>query len=265
MSKSRPRVTGTSLLVIAQLAVGILAAQKLEAQEQIVTDRPDFTESTASVDPGRVQLETGATLTEAGETDSTSFGEVLVRIGLTQALELRLGLNSWVHSDGPGGSDSDFEDTSVGLKLELMQPAEGASRAVPELALLVATTLPTGTAESSPSGLQPGMTLALAWALNETVSLGANFGATSALDDDERFLEGAGSVALGIALRGDWGAFVEYYGFLPEGSAGDASHFGNAGLTYLISDDFQLDFRVGTALSGDDTDLFIGFGLGYRW
>jgi uncharacterized membrane protein len=256
----RYSVAATSLLVISLLAV-----ETLQAQEQIVTDRPDFTESTASVDPGRVQLETGVTLTEAGETDSTSFGEVLVRIGWTQALELRLGLNSWVNSDGPGGSHSDLEDSWVGIKLELKQPAEGAAKAVPQLALLLGTTLPTGTTESSPSGLQPGATLALAWTLSETLGLGVNFGAASAISDDERFLEGAASIALGIALGGDWGAFVEYYGFLPEGSAGDVSHFGNGGLTYLISDNFQLDLRAGTALSGDDTDFFAGFGLGYRW
>jgi hypothetical protein len=262
MSRLRRR----SVAAILPLAISLLAVEALDAQEQIVTDRPDFTESTASVDPGRVQLETGITQTEAGETDTTSFGEVLVRIGWTQALELRLGLNSWVHYDGPGGSESDFEDFSLGIKLELKQPAEGASKAVPELALLIATTLPTGTADSSPSGLQPGATLALAWTLNETTSLGANLGATSVIgDDDERFVEGAASLALGIALGGDWGTFFEVYGFLPESSEAEASYFGNAGLTYLVSEDFQLDFRAGTALSGDDTDLFVGIGLGYRW
>jgi hypothetical protein len=240
-------------------------AGPLAAQEQIVTDRPDFTESAISVDPGRVQLETGLTRTEAGELQTTNLGEVLVRIGWTDRLELRLGVNSYVSVDGPDGSDSGFEDSTVGIKLELKRPAGGAGKSVPEIAMLLDTTLPTGTADSSQSGLQPRLILAFGWTLSETLSLGVNFGASYASADDARFFEGSGSVALGIALSESWGAFVEYYGFHPESSGGESTHFGDTGLTFLISDDFQLDLRIGGAFSGDDDDFFVGFGLAYRW
>lgn len=265
--RSSARGTSVQRILTASTLLAVLAvtASPLAAQEQIVTDRPDFTESAVSVDPGRVQLETGLTHTEAGDVEATSFGEVLVRIGWTEALELRLGVNSYVDVDGAGGGDSGFEDSTVGIKLELKRPAQDAAKAVPEIALLLDTTLPTGNAGSSQSGLQPGLIFALGWTLSETLSLGVNFGGSYASAEGERFFEGSGSVALGIALSETWGAYVEYYGFVPESSGGDSTHFANTGLTYLLSDDLQLDLRVGGGLSGDDSDLFVGFGVGYRW
>lgn len=258
--KHRSRRAATLVLALATASSRAPAAE----EETLITDRPDFTESAASVDPRRVQLELGYTFEGAGDTDVESLGEVLVRIGWTESLELRLGVNSYVTSDSPAGENSGFEDASIGVKIELADEAETPRLMRPQLAVLLGTSLPTGSSKLGSDDLQPGAILALAWTLSDRLSLGSNVGATWVSDDGEQSLEGVLSFALGAALGGDWGGFVEYYAIVPESSAGGASQFVDAGLTRLLTDDFQLDLRVGTEIGGE-TDFFVGAGLAYRW
>lgn len=100
-----------------------VAASTGGAQEAIVTDRPDFTESAEVVAVGRIQLETGASFEDAGEVELAEVGELLLRIGLVRDLELRLGVGSYV--DVADGGPSGLGDGSVGLKLELNEGDAG--------------------------------------------------------------------------------------------------------------------------------------------
>src|SRR5215207_9327340 len=82
------------------------AGSKLD--EPLVTDRPDFTESPATVGQGVVQLETGYTFTtdSAGglRTTNHSFPESLWRIGmLADWLEFRIVWNYEVERTRAGG------------------------------------------------------------------------------------------------------------------------------------------------------------------
>ena len=71
-------------------------------------------------------------------------------------------------------------------------------------------------------------------------------------------------MALGIGLTDRWGAFVETYAILPEGSRPDEL-FVNGGVTFLTSDDFQLDARVGSAVAGNSwPNMFAGIGASWR-
>src|SRR5688572_30878275 len=106
------------------LALGFLFAASAVAQEgwsgledSLVTDRPDFTESTATVPRGHFQIEGGTTLTRVEDADATSFGELLVRIGTGERWETRLGLGSYTRIDTPFDEFSGFEDPSVGIKV----------------------------------------------------------------------------------------------------------------------------------------------------
>ena len=62
----------------------------------LVTDRPDFTESAVSVAPGRVQLEGGYTFSRIEAERTHTVGELLARFGAVDRLEFRLGINSAV-------------------------------------------------------------------------------------------------------------------------------------------------------------------------
>ena len=59
----------------------------------MVTDRPDATESAITVAPGVFQLEFGYTFGEIESVSVHNLGEVLLRVGVADMLELRLGVN----------------------------------------------------------------------------------------------------------------------------------------------------------------------------
>ena len=253
----------TLLLIGIAISTPLTAApQESERNDPLTTDRPDFTESTASVQPRRVQLETGYTWEKIGEIETQSWGEILLRIGLSEIAELRLGVNSFITEIGAGAEG--IEDSFVGAKFEIGPRLGDQPTAKPELAVLAGTTLPTGASDVGADDPQPGALLAAAWTVSERLSLGANLGAIYLNEPEDSFWEGSFSLALGADLGRGFGAFVEYFVLAPEGSAGDPSHFFDAGLTYLISNDFQLDLRVG-AEAGGETDAFLGLGLAYRW
>lgn len=252
------------------VAAGLLLASTAPGQAALgqdaplITDRPDFTESAETIAPGRFQLEAGLTFTDAGRVEDLSLGEVLGRLGLTGRLELRLGAGSYLDVDGPGGTDaSGWEDSSLGVKARL---AAGDGGMRPDAALIVATTLPTGARElGGGAGLQPEAVLALAWEPAPGLGLGANLGYAHPRDAGERFHQGFGSVALGWSAGERLGLFAEVYGFSEEEDGGEATSYANGGATWLLGPDLQLDARLGTGVSGTDTDWFVGVGFARRW
>ncbi len=243
------------------LALALAAAPAALAQEDdpLVTDRPDFTESAVTVAPGRVQVEAGATHTESGDAESQEIGEILVRIGLAPRLELRLGLGSWARVEEPGGRDpSGLTDASVGAKVALGEPLGWTT------ALLVGTTLPTGSSEFRERDAQPGIVLASQRDLADRVSLGANLGYTHASADGRRFGELSASVALGVGLAEATGAFFELYGTVPDSGGGAEAYYFDTGATYGFGADLQVDLRVGFGLNSAADDFFAGAGLVWR-
>ncbi|MGB5815130.1 MAG: transporter [Thermoanaerobaculia bacterium] len=254
-----------SFLAVAVLVclTGPLVAQSVQ-EEPLVTDRPDFTESAETIAPGRVQLETGYTMIDEGEdTETEAWGEVLVRIGVSQRVELRLGLNSYLQTTRPGEDLSGFQDSSVGVKIKLRDTIEGSAR--PQVALLLGTTLPTGSSEYREPHARPGSALALAWCLSSRIGLGANLNYAYLSEEGEQFSELAGSVAIGYGLSKRLGGYLEYFGFNSPSRSGPDSHFLDGGFTWLLSNNAQLDARAGVGLNSAAADFFVGVGAAWRW
>src|SRR5262249_10139106 len=130
-------------------AVGPEVEEKPEAEDHIVTDRPDFTEASVTVGEGRVQLEAGYTHVRersAGTTRITEpYPEALLRIGvLSDWLELRLG-NTYIHSRTTAFGQttehlSGVDDLYLGTKVALTEQ----KGYLPETATIFQATVPTG-------------------------------------------------------------------------------------------------------------------------
>ena len=242
----------------------VMTAVPLAADDDpLVADRPDFTESAVTVTRGRTQIELGYTFTEIDEFEERSIGELLVRIGWTEILELRLGLGSWLQVDGPGVDLSGNEDLSIGCKIRLSDPLPtGAGR--PQVALLLATTLPTGSDALTNDDPQPSLTLALAWQLTDKTSLGSNVGYARLGESGDRFGELSASLSLGRTLSDRMGGYIEAYALNRQEGGGDDQVL-NAGVTWAMSEDSQLDLRAGTGLDSDGADFFVGAGAAFRF
>lgn len=243
---------------------GWCAAQGSESKP-LVSDRPDFTESPETVPPGRFQVEAGYTFSRKGDDKEHTLGELLLRVGLWQQTELRLGLNSYVWLDSPDGDAHGLEDMSLGVKIRLAEGSERFELTQPTVGVIVATTLPTGNADIGEDKPQPEIILALGWDLSERLSLESNFIYAYASEDGERFHQFSGSISLGYTLTEKWRCYIEYFGLVPDSNDGPNASFLDGGLTYLINDDLQFDMRVGFGINGPDPNYFTGIGVSRRW
>lgn len=253
----------TTLLIISGWLVAPGASARAESPQPLVSDRPDFTESAAVVGPRSVQLEAGYTFARQGAATLNSAGELLLRAGLAGWAELRVGLNSLAWVDAGGQKASGFEDLFVGAKLGLLARDANWSL-LPQIALLLGTTIPTGDDELGSDGAQPEAKLALAWSLGERLGVGSNLNFASLSDSGDRFGQFSASLAFGLALGPRLGSYLEYYGFSRESRDGPAVDFLNGGQTFLVSDDLQLDARAGVGLNEPDPEYFIGLGFVLR-
>lgn len=255
--------------------MGLLLAAPLAAQDlsglpdPLVTDRPDFTESAGTVPAGHVQVEGGYTFTRQGDEEGSSLGEVLVRIAMGGRMEARLGVGSYGRIDpGVPGAEtfSGYEDPSVGIKImlteadpDLLPPGR------PVMALLLGTSVPVGSDELTADEWQPEAKLAMAWELNDWLSLASNLIYAYPADGDERFHQYAASLSAGFSLADRWGAYLEGYGFSKESVDGSSTTYLNSGITFSISKDFQLDARIGAGLDSPHPNWFAGVGAAVRF
>ena len=256
-----------SLRIPARLMLALLVplGGPVSAEEPLVSNRPGFSNTWEVVEPGRVELNAGAQFGRVEEAEILSVGQVLVRAGLTERLELRVGLNSYVDLSAPGAEVEGVEDPSLGVKVKLLDGAGEVGGGRPEAALILQTTLPAGSDELGATEPQPASILVLAWDPSPRVHLDTNHGLTYVDAGAERFAEAFASYGLALAVAGDLGLYLEAAAFEPlEGGAGGRS-FLFAALTYLTSPRMQLDLGVGRGLNRADPDHFVSAGVAYRW
>jgi hypothetical protein len=261
------------VLIVAAPAVSAADDSRPQPPE-MVTDRPDATESAVVVPRGHFQFELGYSHSELdfegilGSTDS--FPEVLVRIGLSQSLELRAGFDGygWDEESVSGtesASSEGVKDTSLGVKVGLFE--EKGAR--PQMAVLATLNFPTGAEEFTESRLLPELRMAFANTLTERLSLGYNVGAFWFGEEQEDGTERTSasaiwSVSLGIGITERLGGFVEAFGNPVLSALGSSSAAVDGGLTYLVRPNVQLDLYGGSGVSGDAPDWFAGLGISFR-
>lgn len=257
----RSRVTGPGLVLLAVLTVSSSAV----AEEPLVTDRPDFTESSSTVGIGVVQIEAGTTYSEfSGGSDAFTFGEALIRWGVIEELEIRVVLPTYSTASNSGGSTSGFLDSGVGIKYDLKKATGDGFIGAMEAAVIAATTVPTGNAEYSSSSWQPTLVGSVSWELGRTTGLGVNLGIARPEGDGRRFTSAWLSSALGVGISDAASVFFELIAFDREEERGPNTLTFQTGVVYLLSPDLQLDLRAARRLSGDGVDILLGGGISWR-
>jgi hypothetical protein len=157
-----------------------------EKPNPIVTDRPDFTEASSTVGLAHIQLETGYTYSRSRDDGVLRIGhtypEALVRVGLVRDwMELRFGQNfgsDHQSATGRGAFVHGADDVYLGVKLGLTEQ-DGAK---PETAIVLQTTVPTGTEERSARRALPGMNFLYGWdVIEDKITLGGSFQTLSSM------------------------------------------------------------------------------------
>lgn len=257
----------TALLALTLLALPLAAQDLSGLKEPIGPDRPDFTNGPDLVAPGHFQIEAGYTYARTGSEKSSALGEVLLRYGVNDRWEARLGLNSydWIDAGMPGERRiSGFEDPFAEVKIRLNDP-ERRPRGLPAMGLLVQTTIPAGARALTADVWQPTAVLALHWDLPADGSLESNLGYSYAADGGQRFDQLFASVSAGFAISAKLGGFLEGYVFSKEAADGSSTRYADTGLSYLVSNDLSLDVRVGAGLDQPHPNWFAGIGAAVRF
>jgi hypothetical protein len=240
--------------------------------EPLISDRPDFTEASATVGRGVLQVEMGYTYSrdkDGGDIfEAHSYPETLFRLGVgAEWFELRLAYNHGTQrlstAGGPFASTTGAEDLYLGAKLGLTM-----QRGIfPEMALVPQMTVPTGHSAFTADDSLPGANWLYGWDITENIGTGGSTQINKSIDDDgTRYYEVAQSWTVNFALTDRLGTYTEWFMFAPSGASGaKPQYYFDGGFTFSVNNDLQLDVRGGAGLNGAATDYFLGSGLVKRF
>ena len=223
----------------------------------ISTDRPDQTEASNLVPKKFLQVETGAFFESLNNVDATTYNTTLLRYGLLGNLELRVGFDNTETKINSNTIGSGFSPLLLGVKIGISEE----KGLLPEIAF-IGHINPDFLASSDYKTLNTAVDFrfSLSHTLSERSSIGYNLG--MAWDGDTPEPSYVYTLAYGYSITDKVGAYIELYGDLPENSS--AMHKWDAGVTYLISDNIQLDVSGGTGITKNVQDLFLSAGISFR-
>jgi len=236
------------------LIIILIFSTKLAAQE-IITDRPDQTESSTSIPWKSIQIEAGLQLSNSKDFGISEkefvFPTVLFRYGVFRRIELRM-VNQLerVKNESLNYSTTGFSDIELGVKFQILKKEDINT----QIAFLTHLVIPS--AKEGISNDKFGMVnkIAVSHNLSDNIGLGYNLGY-------DYFGTGKGnliySAAVGWGLSDRFSVYAETFG-----AAGEFSDWIvniDAGATFLIQNNLQLDFSFGTGLNHKMNYLSLGF------
>lgn len=238
--------------------------------EPVVADQRAFTEGAEVLRGGRLQLEMGDRLVHrsgpggaAGDvTESSTSGEVLVRVAAGSRAEVRVAPGALVHARSPGERHSGRADGVLGAKFLLVPESHGRAW-IPSAALVLETSLPTGSAEFTHATAEPEAKLALGWALPHGWQVASNVNVARLREHEHRATEWAYGAALSHHVAGPVRGLVEAFARRPE--QGATRGFGAAGVAVSLGRHAELDAEVGHGLGVARHDYFLNIGAARRW
>lgn len=246
----------------------------------IATDRPDQTECPFLVPPKMFQIETGASV-EYDKDPSTSskiknytYNTTLLKYGISRQWEFRfiaeyLGTKITSRTDRTLNRNvSGMNSIAVGTKIFICEERG----IIPKVALLAHLELPYfGSSQFKVKHLAPRFRFSMQNTLSERFTLSYNVGGE--WDGDSQNATIIYTASLGISLVRNLNMFIEAYGFMTENSnvenefSGSFTndHRADAGFTYLIKNNLQLDVSGGIGISKVSPDSFLSCGLSWRF
>lgn len=249
---------------MAIIIVQISIAQNEEPV--MITDRPDQTESAIIVPHKRLQIESGFTFGwneyDGISSKNLGFNSTLLRYGIHPRLELRMGVAYAGYEEEYEESDhttkyNGFAPLVIGLKWNFLE-GDGP---IPTMALLSHIDIPAIASDDFNDGnVLQNIVLAGSWELSSVFSFGFNFG--TRVDWKQSDFTTIYTTSLGMGITKWLGAFVEFYGFLPDGEYSD--HRFDMGFTFPVRHNLQFDVSGGMGISKNSPDGFAGFGFAWR-
>jgi hypothetical protein len=266
-----------SLIVLTGpvLAAGLLGPPNLPARAEradLGTDRDAFTPCTHTVAPGRILSESSYVyIDNVTGPPTNNYPEWLVRIGASDWLEWRFGVNYGVGSQGnvvtsvevgEGTLDgSTLYETSILYGIKVNTSTQEGWR--PESCFIVEATTPV---YGDVFGTSPVATFVAGWELPAEWRLDAAIRYAYAEGLFDWFSRWTPSVVLRMPLTDRWEVHAEWFGNYTAGLAENTSRpFFSPGTHLIIRENLELGVRVGWGLNDGTAPFFSDAGLAFRY
>jgi len=229
------------------------ALNKVINAQEIVTDRPDQTESSTTIPAKSFQMEMGFGSGNNNNERLSLLPTALFRYGLSKSIELRF-VEQLACFNNNATSETEFglSDIELGLKIQVLKKEDINT----EIAFISHVIIPTGSSELTNTNYGTINKIAISHGMNNFLDSGYNLGYNY-------FGTGNGdltySLVLGISLSDKMGVYVETFGEYSDFTE-IISNF-DSGFTYLVKENLQLDFSLGLGL----TQKMNYFSLGFSW
>lgn len=224
----------------------------------IQTDRPDQTECPFITPKHYFQIESGFSY-EKGHDDSNEIiaQSFLTRFGINDFFELRL-ITEYVNTNEYSNKYSGINPILIGFKTRLLKE----NGIIPNTSLIGHLGIPkAASSDYKVNNYYPEFRFTMQHTINEKQSLSYNLGAEwNGLSNNPTYIY---TLTTGYSFTDKMGAYLELYGFLVQFEKPD--HRFDAGLTYLITPNHQLDVSGGIGFSKDSPDFYIALGYSFRF
>lgn len=229
------------------------ALNKVINAQEIVTDRPDQTESSTTVPIKSFQMEIGFGTANYNNERLSLLPTALFRYGLSKTIELRFAEQLGFHNkNATSTTEFGLSDIELGLKIQILKKEDLNT----EIAFISHLIVPTGSHELTNAKYGTINKIAISHGLNNFLDLGYNLGYNYYGTDNGDLTY---SLALGISLSNRIGMYVEAFGEYSNFTE-MISNF-DSGFTYLVKENLQLDFSMGLGL----TQKMNYYSLGFSW
>ena len=227
----------------------------------LITDRPTQSESPVIVPAGFFQIEKGFSHEfVTSDITNTFYNTTLLRYGLVKGLEIRLGMDylknieRW--NDDTQVITKGFTPVFIGSKFHITRE-QGIW---PEVAFSAGVGVPkTGAGAFMTSYLAPSLKVIASHTIGRNFSLGYNIGA--AWNGETAQPTGIYTVSLGMSVSEGIGVFIENYAYFKKGLFDFRS---DAGITWLLKKNLQVDLSGGLGLNSKAPNGFISCGISWR-
>lgn len=230
-----------------------------DAPGDLVTDRPDYTESSQVVLPGWVQIESGLAFETSQSQDrhAISFGNPLLRVGLIRKLELRIGADGVMYQRAGEERSGGFSDMDFGVKYKFMEE----SRLRPAMSVIAAISTPVGHSSFSSGAYEPVIKLTWEKEMTGGFSAAGNFNWSALSADGGRLHQRVASLSIGHALGRGFDGFWEVYGYSAEERGGGSAYMFASGLIHGIGKNAQWDVSLNRRMGAQGPDWVVSAGF----
>jgi hypothetical protein len=252
---------------------GNVEGEDNEATEKpLESDRPDFTDSSTTVGYRRLQIESGYKYTQAIAGDPAhnahDLPELVVRYGVAERLELRVAWDEGIVFDrrvdrnsGRLVAESRSTDMDIGFKYALTEQNKWR----PQSAIVTSVSAPVGTPEQSSGQADVLINYFYSWEFTKKLSLNCGTGSLWTAESGDHLSRFFQSACVEYELTEKLHVFNEWAVFLRRDFNDNRPQFYyDAGLTYLVTPNFQLDWEAGVGLNDAADGFFTGCGLTIR-